>query len=127
MSGVSAESQPSKQPSSVPEADAKVTDSEDAVVPSVMPADAEEISRPSSIPDADDASSVPSQTEEDFEDLQGEDFFSYVLMLAIFTVVGILLWWAGVHKHIAKFRGRSTKTRGRYSKVGDDDVEKQMD
>ena len=68
---------------------------------------------------------IPFEDEE--IDYDGSDFFSYVVMLAVFVIVGLLLWWAGVHKHIGKIRGRSPKGKGRYSKVGSEDVEKALD
>ena len=124
MSETVAKSQPSALTSSIPETAAKVAVEEQ--VPSAKSGVAAETSRPLSIPVSDMVDTVPDPTDEVFAD-ESEDFFSYVLMLAIFTVIGILLWWAGVHKHLSKFRGRSTKPRGKYSRVGDEDVEKQMD
>ena len=55
------------------------------------------------------------------ENEAGEDFWTYVLMLAIFLALGVAMWWAGVHKHLRNFRGRTGKTKGIYAKVGDDE------
>ena len=89
--------------------------------PTVKPADDVAEATPSSVPDVE---ATPSPTEENFG-YDSPDFFSYVFMLAVFVVIGILLWWAGVHKRIAKLRSRSTK--GKYMKVGSEDVEKALD
>ena len=101
-----------------------VTNEHNANHVSVKPA--EEVVEATAVPQSE--VTVPTPTEEDIED-EGEDFFSYVLMLAIFTVIGVMMWWAGVHKHLMKIRGRSTKTsRGRYSRASSrDDVEKGRD
>lgn len=92
---------------------------------SVKPA--EEVAVPTEQSDIDDLESTP--TTSDDEDIgaseEGQDFFSYILALSIFVVIGIFLWWAGVGKHLTKLRGRSQKAK--YNRVADEDVEKQRD
>ncbi|KAF7790345.1 hypothetical protein EIP86_001300 [Pleurotus ostreatoroseus] len=105
-----------------PEAASKLGDSE--AITSNLAADATNVQPAAEIAEPTTVDAQPDADSEGLEETEERsDFFSYVLMLSIFLVLGILLWWAGVGRRLMALCRRRIG-RGKYSRVGDTDPEK---
>ncbi|THG99515.1 hypothetical protein EW026_g2841 [Hermanssonia centrifuga] len=99
---------------------ADATEEKAAIATSVKPA--ADLAEPT-----DGTTDSTSEGDEEFtNEVEGWDFFNYILTLAVFVVLGALLWWSGVIKAAGKRLGWNGGASDKYRPLSED-VEKQMD